>query len=83
VRSGPRADGRQRTVRPLHAIAADLMTGPYPSGADVILLGHILHDWSDERAAASCATSAALPTEAGSSASQCSKTTSPAGSSPM
>ena len=24
------------------------MTGPYPSGADVILLGHILHDWSDE-----------------------------------
>jgi hypothetical protein len=30
------------------AIAADLMIGPYPSGADVILLGHILHDWSDE-----------------------------------
>ena len=30
------------------AIAADLMTGPYPSGADVILLGHILHDWSDD-----------------------------------
>ena len=30
------------------AIAADLMEGPYPSGADVILLGHILHDWSDE-----------------------------------
>jgi SAM-dependent methyltransferase len=30
------------------AIAADLLTGPYPSGADVILLGHILHDWSDD-----------------------------------
>jgi O-methyltransferase domain/Dimerisation domain len=30
------------------AIPADLITGPYPSGADVILLGHILHDWSDE-----------------------------------
>ena len=30
------------------AVAADLMTGPYPAGADVILLGHILHDWSDE-----------------------------------
>jgi DNA-binding Lrp family transcriptional regulator len=30
------------------AVAADLMDGPYPSGADVILLGHILHDWSDE-----------------------------------
>jgi SAM-dependent methyltransferase len=30
------------------AVAADLMTGPYPSGADVLLLGHILHDWSDE-----------------------------------
>jgi hypothetical protein len=30
------------------AIAADLIAGPYPSGADVILLGHILHDWSDE-----------------------------------
>lgn len=32
------------------AVAADLMTGPYPAGADVILLGHILHDWSDETA---------------------------------
>jgi hypothetical protein len=30
------------------AVAADLMAGPYPAGADVILLGHILHDWSDE-----------------------------------
>jgi hypothetical protein len=30
------------------AVAADLMEGPYPSGADVILLGHILHDWSDD-----------------------------------
>jgi hypothetical protein len=30
------------------ATPADLMTGPYPSGADVILLGHILHDWSDD-----------------------------------
>ena len=30
------------------AVAADLMTGPYPQGADVIILGHILHDWSDE-----------------------------------
>ena len=44
------------------AIPADLMAGPYPGGADVILLGHILHDWSD----ASCLTilrncSAALP----------------------
>jgi hypothetical protein len=29
------------------AIAADLLTGPYPGGADVIVLGHILHDWSD------------------------------------
>jgi len=28
--------------------AADLFTGPYPQGADVIVLGHILHDWSDE-----------------------------------
>jgi hypothetical protein len=24
------------------------MAGPYPAGADVILLGHILHDWSDD-----------------------------------
>jgi len=30
------------------AAAADLIAGPYPSGADVIVLGHILHDWSDE-----------------------------------
>lgn len=30
------------------AKAADLIEGPYPSGADVILLGHILHDWSDD-----------------------------------
>jgi hypothetical protein len=30
------------------AVAADLIAGPYPSGADVIVLGHILHDWSDE-----------------------------------
>ena len=30
------------------AAAADLFTGPYPQGADVIVLGHILHDWSDE-----------------------------------
>ena len=30
------------------AIPADLITGPYPHGADVILLGHILHDWSDD-----------------------------------
>jgi hypothetical protein len=30
------------------AVAADLITGPYPAGADVILLGHILHDWSDD-----------------------------------
>ena len=28
--------------------AADLFTGPYPQGADVIVLGHILHSWSDE-----------------------------------
>lgn len=30
------------------AVAADLIAGPYPEGADVMLLGHILHDWSDE-----------------------------------
>jgi hypothetical protein len=30
------------------AVPADLIEGPYPAGADVILLGHILHDWSDE-----------------------------------
>jgi acetylserotonin O-methyltransferase len=27
---------------------ADLFAGPYPQGADIIVLGHILHDWSDE-----------------------------------
>jgi len=27
---------------------ADLLKGPYPSGADVITLSWILHDWSDE-----------------------------------
>ena len=30
------------------AIPGDLFTGGYPQGADVVLLGHILHDWSDE-----------------------------------
>jgi ribosomal protein RSM22 (predicted rRNA methylase) len=30
------------------AVAADLMEGPYPAGADIIILGHVLHDWSDE-----------------------------------
>ena len=30
------------------AVAADLFDGPYPTGADVITLGWILHDWSDE-----------------------------------
>jgi O-methyltransferase/methyltransferase family protein len=34
------------------AVAADLLQGPYPSGADVITLGWILHDWND----ASCRT---------------------------
>jgi acetylserotonin N-methyltransferase len=28
--------------------AADLFKGPYPPGADVIVLGFILHDWSDD-----------------------------------
>lgn len=28
-------------------VAADLLHGPYPSGADVITLGWILHDWND------------------------------------
>jgi hypothetical protein len=44
------------------AVAADLIAGPYPAGADVILLGHILHDWSDDvcrRILRTCA--AALP----------------------
>jgi hypothetical protein len=44
------------------AVAADLIAGPYPNGADVILLGHILHDWSDEvceKILSNCA--AALP----------------------
>jgi 2-polyprenyl-3-methyl-5-hydroxy-6-metoxy-1,4-benzoquinol methylase len=27
--------------------AADLFQGPYPQGADVMILGHILHDWHD------------------------------------
>lgn len=30
------------------ATAGDLIEGPYPSGADVIMLGWILHDWNDE-----------------------------------
>jgi 3-hydroxy-5-methyl-1-naphthoate 3-O-methyltransferase len=30
------------------AVAADLLHGPYPSGADVIVLGWILHDWNDD-----------------------------------
>ncbi len=30
------------------AIPADLFEGNYPEGADVLLLGHILHDWNDE-----------------------------------
>jgi 3-hydroxy-5-methyl-1-naphthoate 3-O-methyltransferase len=29
--------------------AADLFTGPYPTGAEVITLASILHDWSDEK----------------------------------
>jgi hypothetical protein len=44
------------------AVPADLIQGPYPQGADVILLGHILHDWSDDvcrTILANCA--AALP----------------------
>lgn len=28
--------------------SADLFAGPYPSGADVISLGWVLHDWNDE-----------------------------------
>jgi hypothetical protein len=28
---------------------ADLFAGPYPSAADVMTLGYILHDWSDEK----------------------------------
>ncbi len=28
--------------------AADLFAGPYPNGADLITLGSVLHDWSDE-----------------------------------
>ncbi len=31
------------------AVPADLFEGAYPKGADVILLGHILHDWSDDK----------------------------------
>ena len=30
------------------AIPADLFEGPYPKGSDVIIIGHILHDWGDE-----------------------------------
>jgi hypothetical protein len=30
------------------AQAVDLFEGPYPSGADVMILGWVLHDWSDE-----------------------------------
>jgi O-methyltransferase domain/Dimerisation domain len=30
------------------AVPADLFEGPYPAGADVIVLGHILHDWNDQ-----------------------------------
>lgn len=44
------------------AMAADLITGPYPPGADVLLLGHCLHDWSDDtchKILSNCAT--ALP----------------------
>ena len=29
------------------AIPTDLFQAPYPPGADVILLGHVLHDWND------------------------------------
>ena len=28
--------------------AADMFEGPYPQGADAIVLGHVLHDWSDD-----------------------------------
>ena len=28
---------------------ADLFEGPYPAGADVINLAHVLHDWGDEK----------------------------------
>jgi hypothetical protein len=41
---------------------ADLIAGPYPDGADLILLGHVPHDWSDDsclRILRNCA--AALP----------------------
>ena len=50
----PSVSSRGRTSPPagltdrFTAVAADLIAGPYPAGADVILLGHILHDWSDE-----------------------------------
>ena len=43
---------------------ADLLAGPYPDGADVILLGHILHDWGDDtclKILSNCA--AALPAD--------------------
>ncbi len=28
---------------------ADLFAGPYPAGSDVVILGYVLHDWSDEK----------------------------------
>jgi 3-hydroxy-5-methyl-1-naphthoate 3-O-methyltransferase len=30
------------------AVPGDLFEGGFPKGADVVLLGHLLHDWSDE-----------------------------------
>jgi hypothetical protein len=30
------------------AVPGDLFAGPYPSGADIVTLSWILHDWSDE-----------------------------------
>ncbi len=30
------------------AVPADLFSGPYPAGADVMILSWILHDWSDD-----------------------------------
>jgi hypothetical protein len=30
------------------AVPGDLFEGGFPKGADVVLLGHILHNWSDE-----------------------------------
>src|SRR5262249_55074242 len=31
------------------AVPGDLFAGPYPQGADAIVLSWILHDWSDEQ----------------------------------